>query len=64
MRWAGIIVGVLLTILGIVWTLQGINVIQGTAVSGDPSWTIIGVVLLITGPLLTYLGWLRGKPSA
>ena len=63
MRWAAMVVGVLMFLLGIVWTLQGINVLQGSVMTGDPFWAIVGIVMLIVGPILAYLGWRRGKAA-
>ena len=63
MRLAAMIVGVLMFLLGIVWTLQGINVLRGSVMSGDPFWAILGIVILILGPILSYLGWRRKTPT-
>ena len=41
------IVGVALLIPGIGWFLQGINVLPGSIMSGDPKWAIIGVILIV-----------------
>ena len=41
------IVGVVLLIPGIGWFLQGINVLPGSFMSGDPKWAIIGVILIV-----------------
>jgi hypothetical protein len=41
------IVGVVLLLPGIGWFLQGINVLPGSVMSGDPKWAIIGVILIV-----------------
>jgi hypothetical protein len=41
------IVGVVLLLPGIGWFLQGINVLPGSFMSGDPKWAIIGVILIV-----------------
>jgi hypothetical protein len=41
------ILGVLLLLPGIGWFLQGINVLPGSVMSGDPKWAIIGVILIV-----------------
>jgi hypothetical protein len=64
LRTSVVIFGILLFLIGIVWTLQGINLLQGSVMSGDPFWSIVGIVLLIIGPILAYLGWRRGTPSS
>jgi hypothetical protein len=60
MRKALITVGILIFLIGIVWTLQGINILQGSIMSGDSFWRNVGIVLLIVGPLISYFGWRRG----
>ena len=41
------IVGVVLLLPGIGWFLQGINVLPGSFMSGDPKWAIIGVIMIV-----------------
>ena len=50
------ILGVILVLIGLVWFLQGINVLPGSFMTGQTRWAIyggiavaIGIVLLITG---------------
>ena len=43
------ILGVVLILPGIGWFLQGINVLPGSFMSGDPKWAIIGVILIVVG---------------
>lgn len=51
-RWLPPVLGVLLLIVGAVWTLQGANLIGGSFMSGSRMWLVIGVVLLIAGVAL------------
>jgi hypothetical protein len=45
--------GVLLVLMGLIWTLQGVNVLKGSALmSGKPIWAVIGLVVAITGAFL------------
>jgi hypothetical protein len=56
------IAGVVLALLGLLWFLQGIGVIGGSFMSGEPVWAIIGLVLLLfAGRLLVEA--LRGNRS-
>ncbi len=49
------ILAVLLALVGLVWFLQGIGVLQGSVMSNTSQWTIIGlVVVVIGGGLLAY----------
>ena len=63
MRLAAKIVGVLVFLIGIVWTLQGINIMQGSPMSGDPFWAITGIVCLIVGGILAFVGFRRVVPT-
>ncbi len=49
MRIALDAVGVLLTLAGGVWFLQGINLLRGNAMSGQSQWVVIGAVVAIVG---------------
>jgi hypothetical protein len=41
--------GVLLGLVGLIWTLQGLDVLSGSAMSGVTLWAIIGPVVAILG---------------
>jgi hypothetical protein len=43
------ILGVLMVCVGVVWTLQGLNVLPGSFMTGDIRWAIYGAVLAIAG---------------
>lgn len=43
------VLGVLLLLTGCVWFLQGINIIPGSFMTGDPKWAFYGGVSLIAG---------------
>ena len=49
MRIALNIVGVLLVLLGGVWFLQGVNVLPGSFMTGNPQWAINGGIAIIIG---------------
>lgn len=61
MRIFGTIVGVVLVLLGGLWTLQGANVLGGSVMSGQSQWLYIGLAALVVG--LAALWWfnLRGR---
>ena len=45
--------GALLVLMGVIWTLQGVNVLKGsTLMSGKPLWAIIGPIVAIIGAFL------------
>jgi len=41
------IAGVVLLLLGLLWFLQGVGVVGGSFMSGEPVWAVIGLVLLL-----------------
>ena len=49
MKLLGNIVGVVLLLLGGLWTLQGANVLAGSIMSGQSQWLYIGIVLVVVG---------------
>jgi hypothetical protein len=56
------VIGVVLALLGLLWFLQGIGVVGGSFMSGEPVWAVIGLVLLVlAGRLLVEA--LRGNRS-
>ena len=40
------ILGILFILAGGVWFLQGINVLPGSFMTGDPQWAINGVIMM------------------
>ncbi|HEX8972708.1 hypothetical protein [Oryzihumus sp.] len=49
-------VGVLLALVGLLWTLQGTGALGGSPMSGVAFWAVVGVVLIIAGVALYVLG--------
>lgn len=48
------VIGVLLILTGGVWFLQGINVLPGSYMTGDPQWAINGGIAIVIGAGLLY----------
>lgn len=48
------VAAVLMILAGLVWFLQGINVLPGSYMTGDPQWTINGGVTIVIGAGLLY----------
>jgi hypothetical protein len=44
--------GALLVLMGLVWTLQGLGFVGGSAMTGKTIWAIIGPVVALLGALL------------
>jgi hypothetical protein len=43
------IVGFLFTLIGIIWFLQGINILGGSSMTGQSMWAVNGFVAVIIG---------------
>jgi len=42
-------VGVLITLAGVIFTLQGVGALGGSGMSGDTFWTVAGPVIAVAG---------------
>lgn len=51
-----IVVGLLALLIGGVWIGQGLNIIPGSAMSGDETWFYIGTVVAVIGVIVLVLG--------
>ena len=54
------IAGVLLILMGIVWILQGINVLPGSFMTGQRKWAVNGAIAAIVGIALLVFARRRG----
>lgn len=52
MRMVGIVIGILAVIAGIVWTLQGLNILGGSFMSGQTMYAVIGPIVAVVGVAL------------
>ena len=55
------IVGVIMLLAGILWTLQGANILGGSVMSGQSQWLYIGIVVGLAGVALLYWTHLRRR---
>jgi hypothetical protein len=63
MRWVLLVVGALAVLTGVVWTLQGLDVLGGSAMSGNGIWAFIGPVVAVVGVVLFAIGLRRRTPA-
>ena len=54
--WLRLTIGLLAIVVGLVWTLQGLGTLRGSAMSGDDVWTIVGPIVVLAGLLLVVIG--------
>ncbi|MFP3415679.1 hypothetical protein SB773_29935, partial [Bacillus sp. SIMBA_074] len=54
----------ILVAIGLIWTLQGLNVLAGSAMSGSPVWGTIGPIVLIVGVVLIIVAVVRRRRNS
>jgi hypothetical protein len=54
--WPFLVPGVVLSVVGLVWTLQGLDVLRGSVMSGSSLWATIGPIVLLIGVVLIGIG--------
>jgi hypothetical protein len=55
------IIAVLLILMGAAFFLQGINILPGSYMSGDPKWAVNGAIALVAGIVILVLTNRRKK---
>jgi hypothetical protein len=60
-RNALVVLGAVLVLVGALWTLQGVGVLGGSAMSGHPLWAVVGPLVAIGGVVLAWRS-LRTRP--
>jgi hypothetical protein len=56
-------VGLLITLAGVIFTLQGVGVVGGSTMSGDTFWAVAGPVIAVVGLAIAVVS-LRRRPAA
>jgi len=54
-----ITIGVLMVVVGAVWTFQGLGYLKGSPMTGVQLWAVVGPIVAGLGVALAYVG-LRG----
>ena len=54
--WTPMVIGVLAIVLGGLWTLQGLDVVEGSVMSGVSMWAVIGPIVAAAGLILIVIG--------
>jgi hypothetical protein len=55
-----VVIGVVVALLGLLFTLQGAGVINGSAMSGTTFWTVAGPIIIVIGLVVAAAG-VRGR---
>ena len=56
-----ITIGVVVTLLGLLFTLQGLGVVGGSAMTGSTLWAVLGPIIAIVGIAVLVLGFRKGR---
>jgi len=59
MRNAMRVLGVLMVLFGVLFTLQGVGKVQGSFMSNTTTWTVLGPIIALAGLGLAIAGWRR-----
>ena len=62
--WPFLVPGVILSGAGLVWTLQGLNVLRGSVMSGSSLWATLGPIILLVGLALIAIAIARRRRRA
>jgi hypothetical protein len=61
--WLALTVGLLAVVIGAVWTLQGLGYLEGSAMTDETVWAVVGPVVGVAGLVLIVFGLrARSKP--
>jgi hypothetical protein len=56
-------IGLLATIAGIIFALQGVGVLRGSSMSGTTLWAVLGPLIALAGIALAALGFRRSRSA-
>ena len=54
MRWLGVILGVIFLLVGLLWIGQGLILVPGSFMTGQPAYAMLGLVVAVLGLGLLY----------
>ncbi|AKS36023.1 hypothetical protein [Mycolicibacterium goodii] len=57
------IVGVFVTLCGLLFALQGFGVVGGSPMSNTTTWSILGPIILLVGVVIALAGWRVGRSA-
>ncbi len=60
-RQVAVVLGVVMLLVGGLWTLQGLGYVGGSAMSGSDTWAIIGPIVAGLGVALVIVGLQRRR---
>ena len=61
MRTTTLVIGIVLTLFGILFTLQGFGAVQGSPMSNTTTWSVLGPIIALTGLVLVFVSRRGGR---
>lgn len=61
MRVAVSALGALIAVIGVIWILQGVNVLPGSFMTGQLQWALYGAIALVAGIVLLVFARRSGR---
>jgi hypothetical protein len=58
-----VVVGVIMAVLGAIFTLQGLGFIGGSAMTGSTLWAVLGPIIAVAGIAIAVIGLRRGRKT-
>ncbi|WP_249714713.1 hypothetical protein [Rhizomonospora bruguierae] len=55
-NWLPLVLGLLALVVGAVWTFQGLGVLEGSVMTGQKLWAVVGPVVAVLGLVLIGYG--------
>ena len=57
MRIVVIVVGVVVALFGLLFTLQGFGAVSGSPMSNTTTWSVLGPIIALVGIVIAFAGW-------
>ncbi len=64
MRWLAALAGAVMFLMGLLFTLQGLDYVEGSEMSGETTWAVLGPIIAGFGVALLIVGLRRRGPGA
>lgn len=55
MRQFSLLVGIIMTLCGVLFTLQGLGVVQGSPMSNTTTWAVLGPIIALAGAGMVFV---------
>jgi hypothetical protein len=55
--------GLMLTLFGLIWALQGFGVLAGSKMSNTTTWSITGPITALIGIVIAIISWRKLSPK-